>query len=88
MAKKKVPPCALVAGDAPDTPRPTAIVIALIFGFEVYLISSGIDVVTAVLLVVTGVAAASVANVKPRDVVAALRQLAGLVHILRGTVAP
>ncbi|SFW13603.1 hypothetical protein [Amycolatopsis australiensis] len=89
MSKKKVPPCALVAGEAPDSARPSAIiVIALIFGFEAYLLSTGIDAVTAVVLVTAGVIAASLTTVKPTSIPAALKSLTVLVHLLRGAVAP
>ncbi|MEV6832089.1 hypothetical protein [Amycolatopsis sp. NPDC051102] len=89
MSKKKVPPCALVAGEAPDSPGSSAIIlIAMIFGFEAYLLSTGADVVTTVVLVTAGVTVASLTTVKPTSVAASLKSLADLVRMLSGTVTP
>ena len=89
MPKKKVPPCAIVAGDAPDAPRPGLIVvIALVFAFEAYLLTTGVDVITAVVLVASGVLIASLATVKPKAVTDVVKQLAVLLRLLPGTVTP
>jgi hypothetical protein len=89
MPQKKVPPCALVAGDAPDSPAPGLIVIiALVFGFETCLLVAGVEVVTAVVLVASGVLIASLATVKPKSVADVVKQIAALLHLLPGTVTP
>lgn len=87
MPKKKVPPCALVAGDANHSPRPgSIIVIMLVFGFEAYLLGAGFDAVTTVVLVACGVLLAGLAAVKPATVTSVLKHLATLLHLLPGTV--
>ncbi len=87
MPQKKVPPCALVAGDAPTSPRPsTIVIIALIFGFEAYLVSSGVGVCTSVALTAAGILAPSIATAKPGSLTGVIRSLTAALTALSGAV--
>ncbi|MEU3767911.1 hypothetical protein AB0E55_22905 [Amycolatopsis keratiniphila] len=82
--KDRSPACSRVAGDSTTSPvrGGTVIVIVLVFGFEVYLLHAGYDVVTTLVLAAAGVVISGTAG-RP----AVLRGLVAHLPIQPGVIA-